>query len=61
MKLATIWDVNDHYRGGFMQDVDVNQVPGDADNDGICMYDQATLDYGVWSSSRLVRPQVWFQ
>ena len=36
-----------HYRGGFMQDVDVNQVPGDADNDGICdVLDQATLDYG---------------
>ena len=36
-----------HYRGGFMQDVDANQVPGDADNDGICdVLDQATLDYG---------------
>ena len=30
-----------------MQDVDANQVPGDADNDGICdALDQATLDYG---------------
>ena len=36
-----------HYLGGFMQDLDANQVPGDADNDGICdVLDQATLDYG---------------
>ena len=44
-----------------MQDVDANQVPGDADNDGICdALDQATLDYGdvvqleVGSTSNLV-------
>ena len=52
-----------HYLGGFMQDLDANQVPGDADNDGICdVLDQATLDYGDGLIQfEIGSPQVWYR
>ena len=41
-----------NYLGKYSQSIDVNDVPGDADGDGICdALDQATLEYDNFKSS----------